>query len=261
MTSSIVLTLHGVKEDYSCASSDQDPGAEKYTITTSALKSMTDVMVGRKSCTIDSFSTKQSDTWLILTFDDGLISDYEKAFPVLREKQIKATFFVTVENIGKPGYMDIVQIREMASYGMEIGSHGLQHQYLVSLSSLQARQEIEVSKDKLEQALGAAVFSFAPVGGHFKSWMLDFAEESGYSAFASMNPGGTVLDTSKKLIVFRRNHIQSHHQDPYVCSLLNGDRKTIVKNVIRYQLLGLPKRLLGMKTYDHLKHILMRTGS
>jgi peptidoglycan/xylan/chitin deacetylase (PgdA/CDA1 family) len=214
-------------------------------------------MAEQNSCTIGSFRGKSGGNWVILTFDDGLLSDYEKAFPILEEKGLKASFFITVDNIGHPGYMDVGQIRKMASCGMEIGSHGLRHEYLVTMSEQEARREIGLSKNKLEQLLGSEVHSFAPVGGHYKRWMIDFAKESGYRAFASMIPGRTVKCENEGFF-FRRNHIQSHHDLSYIGSIIQGDRMILLSNVMRYHLLALPKRLLGMQKYDRFKHFLLR---
>jgi peptidoglycan/xylan/chitin deacetylase (PgdA/CDA1 family) len=232
-------------------------GAARYAISISMFRTLVQTVAEQNCCTIGSFHGKSGGNWVILSFDDGLISDYEKAFPILEEKGLKATFFITVENIGHPGYMDAGQIRKMASCGMEIGSHGLQHRYLVTLPESEARREICVSKDKLEQMLGSEVHSFAPVGGHYKRWMVDFAKESGYRAFASMIPGRT-LKYENEGFLFRRNHIQSHHNLSYISSLIAGERNIFIINVLRYHALALPKRILGMQTYDRLKHFIVR---
>jgi peptidoglycan/xylan/chitin deacetylase (PgdA/CDA1 family) len=195
-----------------------------------------------------------SGNWVVLTFDDGLISDYEIAFPALLETQQKATFFVTVENIGKPGYMNINQIRELADNGMEIGSHGLTHAYLVTMPESNARQEILRSRDLLQLCLGQNVDSFAPVGGHFTPWMFEAAKDAGYRVFASMVPGHTLINPSSRFHIIHRNHIQSHHDTSYISSIVGGKRLILLYNEIRYKILALPKRLLGLPNYDRLKH-------
>ena len=50
---------------------------------------------------------------ICLTFDDGWAGNYRNAYPILKEKGFKATFFVATGLIGKPFYMTWDHIREM----------------------------------------------------------------------------------------------------------------------------------------------------
>lgn len=257
MAIALTLTLHGLKIAASDMISGQSLNEDRYTLTTSQYKSLLEVMEIHPSCTVSESLGKAEGSWIVLTFDDGLISDYELAFPHLNEKGLKATFFISVENIGKPGYMNLAQIRELASGGMEIGSHGLYHRYLVTLSKSDAQKEIHDSKSRLEQFLGLEVRSYAPVGGHYSSWMLDSACHAGYQAFASMVPGQTSIRPNSGVHFFRRNHVQSHHDFTYISALIHGEKKVLLINQIRYNLLALPKQLLGLNNYDRLKNFLI----
>ena len=140
----------------------------------------------------------------------------------------------------------------MAEAGMEIGSHGLTHRYLITMSRADAIREICESKKRLEQAIGVKVTSFAPVGGHFHKWMVDVACEAGFKAFASMIPGRT-YNNSQNMLLMRRNHIQAHHDINYVSSLLRGHKKNLFFNRVQYILLSISKSMLGMRNYDWLK--------
>lgn len=209
-----------------------------------------------KSCTVSEYVEKQEGDWLIPTFDDGSISDFKVGFPGLMDRGIKATFFITVENIGLSGYTTITHLREMAETGMEIGSHGLTHQYLITMIRNEAIREIRESKDRLEQAIGMRVVSFAPVGGHYRKWMEHFAYETGYRAFATMIPGRT--NGGEDRVLLRRNHIQSHHDSEYLSRLIKGHYRTMALNRLRYRLLQIPKIILGLKNYDLLKKYLCK---
>ncbi len=73
-----------------------------------------------------------------IVVDDGFTSAYSMAFPVLKEKGIPATFFITTANIGETGFMTWKEVDEIASwtpYGatqafFELGSHTVDHQSL-----------------------------------------------------------------------------------------------------------------------------------
>ncbi len=254
MKSAIALTFHGIDPQSSLPLSSIDPSARRYVVKTDFFKQTVNMVSPEKCCTVSEYLEKQKGDWLILTFDDGNISDFEVGFPGLEQRGNRATFFITVENIGLVGYAAIAHLRKMAESGMEIGSHGLTHQYLVTMSPREALREIQESKDRLEQAAGTKVVSFAPVGGHYKRWMKSAAFEAGYKVFATMIPGRT--NTGGDLLLLKRNHIQSRHDMEYVTRLIEGDYRTLAFNRLRYHALRIPKVILGMKNYDLLKKYL-----
>jgi peptidoglycan/xylan/chitin deacetylase (PgdA/CDA1 family) len=260
MTRTTVLTLHGLKAAASDIIAGQSRGEDRYTLTASQYRSLMTAMAQKPSCTMTGALRKNGGDWIVPTFDDGLLSDYDIAFPALMTAGIKATFFITVENVGRPGYMHLQQIRELASCGMEIGSHGLQHRYLVTLPASEARSEILNSRDSLQQSLGMEIVSFSPVGGHYAPWMIEEARCAGYQAFASMVPGRTVIGRDAGITFFRRNHLQSHYDSTYIRALVAGESATLMWNILRYYALAIPKRILGMAAYDRLKHTIAKRG-
>lgn len=256
MASALVVTFHGLKNYDLEPTLSVDGAAGDYTISTAVYKNYINLFKSVACCTLREFTKKRSGEWNVITFDDGLISDYEFALPLLLKNNLKATFFITAQNIGKEGYISIEQIREMIDSGMEIGSHGLTHSYLVDKKTKQVKNEIKESKDRIEQLSGQPVYSFAPVGGHYSRWMIRFAESIGYENFASMIPGLTHHVDS--LCVCRRNHIQARHDVAYVTHLIARDRPMLFLNTLRYQMLLLAKRILGMQNYDRLKYGILR---
>ncbi len=254
MKSAIALTFHGIDPQSSLSLSSTDPSARRYVVNTDFFRKTVNMISPERCCTVSEYLEKQKGDWLILTFDDGHISDFEVGFPGLEQRGIKATFFVTVENIGLDGYTIIAHLRKMAGSGMEIGSHGLTHRYLVTMAPREALREIRESNDRLEQAAGTKVVSFASVGGHYRRWMKSAAFEAGYKAFATMIPGRT--NAGGDLLLLKRNHIQSQHDMDYVTRLMEGDYKTLAFNRLRYHALRIPKVILGMKNYDLLKKYL-----
>lgn len=257
MTSALALTFHGLETHQQGSLLPHDEDAKKYTISAASFKSAVRMISANSCCTAEGFTKKDNGNWAIITFDDGLVSDYEIALPVLQAYNLKATFFITADNIGKPRYMSIHQIRKMAENGMEIGSHGLTHSYLVNMNKKQVQDEISNSKDRIEQLLGKPVSSFAPVGGHFYFWMVKIAQTAGYSCFASMIPGVTLQTDS--FLILRRNHIQAQHNAGYVSRLIARDGGLLATNYFRYKILFFIKRSLGMRNYDRLKSCFLRS--
>lgn len=256
MKSAIALTFHRINQEPVVSHSPMDPATRRYAITTDRFEQVVKMISPEKSCTVSGYIQKQEGDWLILTFDDGSISDFWIGFPRLKDRGIEATFFTTVENIGFSGYTTITNLKEMAKSGMEIGSHGLTHRYLITMTRSEAIREIRESKDRLEQAIGTKVVSFAPVGGHYRKWMEEFAYETGYRAFATMTPGKT--NGGENMVLLRRNHIQSHHDIDYLSRLIDGHYTTMAFNRLRYDVLRIPKALFGLKNYDLIKKNLLK---
>lgn len=114
----------------------------------------------------------------VLTFDDGFESVFREAFPVLQRYGMSATVFLTVGAApgGSPArlpefegraMLSWAEIREMQAAGMDFGAHTLTHPDLTGLSSERVALEMSASKQRIENALGTAVTSFAyPFGRH-----------------------------------------------------------------------------------------------
>jgi peptidoglycan/xylan/chitin deacetylase (PgdA/CDA1 family) len=248
--------MHGIRQSAAAAGATEDPAAARYAIGVERFEQVLACANFEACCTVRDFTAKSAGDYCVWTFDDGLASDFVTVFPRLVSRRIFATFFVTVEHLGRHGYTTPAELAEMAAAGMEIGSHGLTHRYLVTMPRREALGEIRESKRRLEHMLGVKVVSFAPVGGHFAKWMIDAAAEAGYRAFATMIPGRTTNRGTPLLL--HRNHIQSHHSAVYASRLVCGHPGLLLANRLRYFLLKQPKNWLGLRNYDRLKHFVLQ---
>lgn len=256
MSGSVVLTLHGITSDSLPTVITEDKAALRYTIDESLFDILLELL-GDKTClTLSDLKSKsQSRGSVVLTFDDGLVTDHEIVFPKLLERNIPATFYVTVENIGKKGYCGIRELQEMANKGMELGSHGWTHTYLVTKSKSEVIHEIVDSKAWLEDKLGLDVKTYAPVGGHYENWMEQLAYDAGYETFATMIPGKVSPGSSSSRV--KRNHIQSHFTKNDVAKVICQSAANDMLNSSRYLFLRLLKSTMGMERYDRLKKTIL----
>ena len=73
------------------------------------------------------------DKTAAITFDDGYISIYETAWPMLKEKGWPFTVFINTEphDQGRSLFMSWEQLREIRSGGTTIANHGVTHPYLL----------------------------------------------------------------------------------------------------------------------------------
>jgi peptidoglycan/xylan/chitin deacetylase (PgdA/CDA1 family) len=113
---------------------------------------------------------------VVLTFDDGDATVYQRAWPILQEHGMSATVFVLPEPAPRNGrtrsflsrrLLTTAQIRELHAGGIEIGAHSLRHPLLIRLPEAAIAAEIGGSRAALEDLLGVKVTSFAyPYGRH-----------------------------------------------------------------------------------------------
>ncbi len=116
---------------------------------------------------------------ILLTIDDGFLSFYKNAWPILKEKKIPFILFVSTREVGVFNYMTWDQIREISKEDfVEIGNHSHTHEYLVDESNKQIKEDISKSISIFEKNLGknSAFFSY-PFGEYskdFKKIIKDF---------------------------------------------------------------------------------------
>jgi peptidoglycan/xylan/chitin deacetylase (PgdA/CDA1 family) len=98
---------------------------------------------------------------VVITFDDGLLNQYENAFPILKEFGFSATFFVYPGVTTHRGFMDWNQLKEIVDAGNEIGSHTIIHYNLTTVDNETLNHELTGSKKMLEDKLGITVSTLA----------------------------------------------------------------------------------------------------
>ncbi|HEV7665835.1 MAG TPA: polysaccharide deacetylase family protein [Chloroflexota bacterium] len=123
---------------------------------------------------------------LVLTFDDGLLSQYTNALPVLTELGVPAVFFVLPGFAdGVHRYMNNAQLRALAQAGFEVENHTCNHPLLPQLArrNLDAFfAEMQDCKRVIEDISGQTVDYVAYPSGAFDATVLEAAARFGYRA-------------------------------------------------------------------------------
>ncbi len=92
---------------------------------------------------------------ILLTIDDGFLSFYENAWPILKKNKIPFILFVSTREVGNFNYMNWSQIREIAKEEfVHIGNHSHSHEYLIDEDIKLIREDIEKSIKIFEKNLG-----------------------------------------------------------------------------------------------------------
>ena len=83
---------------------------------------------------------------ILLTIDDGFTSFYENAWPYLKKREIPFILFISTEAVGKYGYMDWKQIKEIEREKFAfIGNHSHSHEYLIKYNFNKFKKDIDTS--------------------------------------------------------------------------------------------------------------------
>lgn len=125
--------------------------------------------------TLDTVSV---DKVLYLTFDCGY--EYEnltaRVLDVLKEKNVPATFFCTLDHI--KGEQDL--IARMINEGHIVGNHSTTHPSFASITREQMAKEIEETENYLRENFGYAAKYFRFPAGEYTESALELIESLGY---------------------------------------------------------------------------------
>ena len=125
-----------------------------------------------------------------LTFDDGYDDFIDYALPVLQRYRFTATAFVLAGRLGgdnewtpegpRKRLMTAERLQTAAAAGIEIGSHGLFHVSLPSVSDHELEEEISLSRRLLRKATGEQVAGFCYPFGHVDDRAVRAVRAAGY---------------------------------------------------------------------------------
>jgi peptidoglycan/xylan/chitin deacetylase (PgdA/CDA1 family) len=96
-----------------------------------------------------------------VTFDDGWLTQYDVARPVLAANGIPGTFYIVSGELRNPERMTPQQILQLRADGHEIGAHSISHPDLSALGPADVDLQLAQSQRDLEALLGAPVRNFA----------------------------------------------------------------------------------------------------
>jgi peptidoglycan/xylan/chitin deacetylase (PgdA/CDA1 family) len=176
---------------------------------------------------------------IALTFDDGRLSDYEVAYPMLWNAGFGATFFINSATVDAPGFLTWSQLKEMSRGGMSIQSHSHDHVDLARLSSDQLDYQLRRSKAEIEDRLGREVSLVALPYGSMPQHMITTALRLGYKAICSSR--GRLARSSS--VIIDRVCIYSNTSLQQFAAVLRGSPVFFGKTACRAALLSIPKQI------------------
>jgi peptidoglycan/xylan/chitin deacetylase (PgdA/CDA1 family) len=130
-----------------------------------------------------------SRTPLLLTFDDGGASAHEHIASPLEALGWRGHFFITTNWIGRKGFLNAAQIRDLHMRGHFIGSHSCSHPARMShCPSQQLHREWKDSIAVLSDILGTTVDIASVPGGYYARNVAEAAADAGIRTLFTSEP-------------------------------------------------------------------------
>ncbi len=146
----------------------------------------------------NSMSNNKGDRKILFTVDDGLLSFYENAWPILREKKIPFILFVNTREVGAFNYMSWDQIIELHnSEYVEIGNHSHSHEYLADEDPDVIKDDILKSIEIFKNKLGRNSEFFSYPFGEYSLEFKKIIKNLGFKFAFGQHSG--VIDETKDL--------------------------------------------------------------
>jgi peptidoglycan/xylan/chitin deacetylase (PgdA/CDA1 family) len=141
------------------------------------------------SLVLYSYSLAEPIKAAIITFDDGMLTQYTYAKPILDKFNFKATFYIICNSVDKENRMNWNNIQTLEEEEHEIGSHSMTHKRLSTLSEEEIRYEIIEAKRCLqEKGFNVTSFSFPYNDGDNNKNILKIVADNYYIARTASEP-------------------------------------------------------------------------
>ena len=157
------------------------------------------------------YSISKKNHKILITIDDAFLSFYENAWPILKKNKIPFILFVSTEPVGKPGYMNWEQIKEVSSYDFAfIGNHSHTHEYLLNFSNIEFENDIKNSIKIFKEKLGYNPIFFSYPFGEYNLKQTKFIENNFKYGFGQHSG---VIDLTKNRFELPRFPINEKYGD------------------------------------------------
>jgi peptidoglycan/xylan/chitin deacetylase (PgdA/CDA1 family) len=154
--------------------------------------------------TIHSRCEWREEVPVFVTFDDGTTGAYTFAAASLEERGWRGYFFITTDWIGREGFMDRRQIRDLHDRGHVIGSHSCSHPERMShLSAEKLSREWKDSCAILRDILESPVTTASVAGGYYSRRVAEAAASAGIEVLFNSEPTSEVALVDGCLVLGR----------------------------------------------------------
>jgi peptidoglycan/xylan/chitin deacetylase (PgdA/CDA1 family) len=182
----------------------------------------------------------------VISFDDGYEGVLIDAAQTMKEHGFTAIEFLVANRLGQRNewdlgsdntmerLMDRTQVQQWLSLGFEIGAHTLTHPRLSTIAQIEAKNEIEGSKKKLEDLFGVHVKHFAYPWGDYNDAVVDLVREAGFETACTGDPGVVYYGVDPfRLGRFNTDERSLRSFSNYKIAYLRDDLKNVARGGMR----------------------------
>ena len=160
---------------------------------------------------ISEFDKTKISKEILITIDDGFKSFYTEAWPYLKKNKIPFILFVSTEPVGKYGYMNWDEIKEIEKSEIGfIGHHSHTHEYLIDMSDDEFIDDIETATKIFKKKLGYTPRIFSYPFGEYSLFMKNYISKNFDVAFGQHSG---VIDINKDKFELPRFPINEKYGD------------------------------------------------
>ncbi len=160
---------------------------------------------------VNEFNKRKEKKKILITIDDGFKSFYTEAWPFLKEKKIPFILFISTEPVGKNGYMNWDEIKEIEKSDIGfIGHHSHTHEYLIDMKNSEFIDDIETASKIFKDKLGYIPAIFSYPFGEYSLFMKSYISKNFDVAFGQHSG---IIDKNKDKFELPRFPINEKYGD------------------------------------------------
>jgi peptidoglycan/xylan/chitin deacetylase (PgdA/CDA1 family) len=230
-------------------------GREHFSVSRASFEAQLDQLadLGYRACSVEQAAAQPgTPSTVAISFDDGDAGQYQRGFPALARRGMGATFFITTDWVGRPGYVSWDGLREMKAAGMSIQSHSRSHPFLSELGGDALRRELVDSRVALDAQLGQQTQSLAlPGGDPPRARLRRLLAETGYSVIATSRWGVNQPAAGTAPVWVKRCTVSGDLSATQFRRIVEGDPGLAWRRQVREATLRALRRSLGPSRYAH----------
>lgn len=244
----ITLGYHDVVERENRVYGAFRSAPKQYSVTKDAFRShLEEIQRALKGRKVKTFSRTDDAAALpvYLTFDDGAECSYSCTADELERLGWRGHFFVVSKWVGKTGFLDSWQIRELHERGHVIGSHSHTHpSRMSSLDRPRLWREWTRSQRILSDIIGAPVRTASIPNGYYSLPVARAAAQAGFETLFTSEPTTETWEVGGCTLL-GRYAINASTTPRTVGQIAAGERLPRVQQMVSWQFKKAAKKLGG----------------
>lgn len=196
---------------------------------------------------------------VLLTFDDGHISFYTHAMPIMAEFSAKGIFFITPQlRDTRDDFCSWDQLKALLNNGHAVESHGDTHRFFTTMSDAESAAELESSKNSLDSQLKQQTTMISFPGGRYSKRDIDAGRKMGYEYFFTSEVGVSQAADVSEFLGIKRFALRNNTALEEFKKIISGDSIYFAKLKLVSSIKSTMKKIVGDNGYHLLYKLIKR---